>query len=179
MKLAITGGIAEGKSTVASYVREAGIEVASADEIAREVFESSDVQSELSNVFGLPLPVSPESVRNLVFQDQSRRRHLNACLHPRIWRRMAEVEAPVIEVPLLFETVLQGRFDRIWVVTCGPDEQLRRLAARLGDEQLARNQLNAQLKTYIKCAFADRIIRTIGEQTAVRSYVSEAIRRDL
>lgn len=179
MKLAITGGIAEGKSTVASYVREAGYEVASADEIARQVFESSEVQSELSILFGHSLPITPEVVGKVVFQNPTQLRALNACVHPRIWVRLKQIEAPVVEVPLLFETTIQGHFDRIWVVTCGPEEQLRRLAARLGDEQSARNQLNAQLKTCIKCAFADRIVRTNGEPFAVRSYVSEAIRRDL
>lgn len=179
MKLAITGGIAEGKSTVASYVSDLGIEVASADAIAREVLESPDVQSELSLLFEIDLPVTPDKIRPLVFENPARRRELNRVLHSRVFGRIRTHGAPVMEVPLLFETVLQGFFGRVWVVTCGPGEQLRRLVARLGDEQLARNQLNAQLRTCIKCAFADRIVRTIDEPNTVRSHVSEAIRRDL
>lgn len=179
MKLAITGGVAEGKSTVASYIRDLGIQVASADVMAREVFESSDIQSELSSLFQIALPVAPESVRERTFRDPEDRRRLNRLMHPRIWQKMNASEAPVIEVPLLFETALHGFFERVWVVTCGPEEQLRRLILRLGDESSARIQWNAQLKTSIKCAFADRIIRTIEAPDTVRSNVSEAIRRDL
>lgn len=179
MRLAITGGIAEGKSTVASYLRDLGLDVASADELAREEFESSDVQSELSTIFELPRPILPGAIRASVFNDEARRHALNRILHSRVLARMARETAPIIEIPLLFETVLQDQFERIWVVTCGPEEQFRRLVARTGNERLARNQLNTQLKTSIKCAFADRIVRTIDEPDTVRSYVSEAIRRDL
>jgi len=179
LKLAITGGIAEGKSTVASYVRDLGIPIASADAIAHEVFQSSDVQTELSTLFDLELPVTPEAVRARTFAHAESRRSLNRLMHPRIWQKMQAVEADVIEVPLLFETAIHGFFDRIWVVTCGPEEQLRRLALRLGDERLAQIHWSAQLKTSIKCAFADRIIRTIEPPDTVRSNVSEAIRRDL
>lgn len=179
MKLALTGGIAEGKSTVLGYIAELGLETISSDEIAREIFASSDVQSELASFFGIEPPVSRELVRERAFKSEEVRRHLNRITHPRIVGRLRQHTSGIFEVPLLIESCLQGEFDRIWVVTAGPDEQLRRLLDRTGDLGESRRMLASQIPTRAKCAFADRIVRTNVNPDAVRLYVHEAVRLDL
>jgi dephospho-CoA kinase len=179
MRLAVTGGAAEGKSTVLSYLREAGLSCASADEMARQAFATEEVQGHLAEWLGLPKPIAPEAAREAAFGSDDFRRRLNALMHPRILEMMSDSDADAIEVPLLVEACLHPLFERVWVVTCGPREQLRRLAARLGGEAEARRLLAAQLATRAKCAFADRIVRTNREPHSVRSYVIEAIGRDL
>lgn len=179
MKLALTGGIAEGKSTVLGYIAELGFETISSDEIAREVFASSDVQSELASLFGVEPPVARALVRERTFENDDVRRALNRITHPRIVRHLRDHESGVFEVPLLIESCLQGEFDRVWVVTSGAEEQLRRLVERTGDMAESRRMLTSQIPTRAKCAFADRIVRTNANPDAVRMYVHEAVRLDL
>jgi dephospho-CoA kinase len=179
MRIAVTGGIAEGKSTVMRYLRELGQETASADEIARQVFQLPEVQAEIAEAVGLLLPLDPTAVRERISSSPDARRQVNAVTHPRILARIEGCPATWVEVPLLFEACLQGRFDRIWVATCGADEQLRRLRERLGDEDGARRLIATQLPTEVKLAFADEIVRTIGSEPAVKSFVEQGIEREL
>jgi dephospho-CoA kinase len=179
MKLALTGGVAEGKTTVASYVREAGFSVVSADEIARGVFLEDAVQDRLAEWIGAAPPISPETLRAAIFAETALRRKVNALMHPRILELMLASDAVAVEAPLLFETCIHRHFERIWVVTCGPEEQLRRLTLRLGSEAAAKQIVKAQLPTRVKCAFADRIIRTNAPMDTVRSYVLDSIGQDL
>jgi dephospho-CoA kinase len=179
MRIAVTGGIAEGKSTVIRYLRSAGVPVVSSDEVAAKVFQTPEVQSWVSRELGLPMPVSAVPVRAAMSSNAGFRRRLNAITHPAILRELEESGAAVAEVPLLFEACLQGRFERIWVVTCGAEEQLRRLVARVGDPQAARALLDTQLPTEMKCVFADRIIRTNLDEASVQANVVEAVSRDL
>lgn len=177
-RIAITGGVAEGKSTVVGYLAESGLKVESSDRIAGEVFEQAEVQAELARLLGIPAPVTKESVRIAIAGHPGVRRAVNALMHPRIRERMRASEASVFEVPLLYEAVLQGEYDRVWVVTCGPQEQLRRLVARLGDEGIARRLQATQLGSRVKCAICDRIIRTNLPPPAVRDLVLEAMKVD-
>lgn len=172
MRLAVTGGIAEGKSTVVGYLRDAGYSTASADEAAREVFGSPDVQAFVSDRLGSS---DPARVREAVASDASFRRSFNRLTHPKILAKLDDLEADVVEVPLLIEACLQQRFDRVWVVTCGPQEQLRRLVERLGDVPSAESLLATQLPSRVKIPFADCIVRTNLPEETVRGYVLDAV----
>ena len=178
MRVAVTGGIAEGKSTVMGYLRSLGQSTASADEFAREVFQLDEVQEAISQRLGLKHHAPREEVRSAISGNPEIRRWLNTITHPRIFERIENSRADWIEVPLLFEACLQGSFDSIWVVTCGEIEQLSRLAARLGDEAAARKMMGTQLSTSIKIAFADEIIRTNLSETTVKSLVRQGIERE-
>ena len=173
LQIALTGGIAEGKTTVLRALSEFGVRTASADEIAREVMDDPLVSQEVALKMGLAEPIDRERLGREIAADTAKRRALNSILHPEILARMIEARADVIEVPLLIETCLQGAFSRTWVVTCGPQEQLKRLTERLGDEGEARRRLAQQLPTSVKCAFADRIIRTDRPIESVLSDVRE------
>lgn len=179
MKLGITGGPGEGKSTVLSYLKEAGFATASADDFAREVFDDPSVQVQIAEALALRLPLDRHAVREAMLDEADKRIALNKVMHPLIRQKIRESDAVAIEVPLLVETCLQGEFDRIWVVTCGIEEQLRRLTERLGVRSEAERLVAAQLPTTTKCAFADRIIRTNGPSDTVRSLVIEAFAQDL
>lgn len=179
MRLAVTGGIAEGKSTVLRAVQEAGIEVASADEFAKQVFQQDLVQIELARIIGGQPPIEPERLKTALFADAGARRAVNRLMHPRILKGIESSQAQVIEVPLLVESAIQGQFDRVWVVTCGLEEQLRRLTERTGNAAGATRMIEAQLPSRARLPFADRIIRTNLEPNTVRLYVFDAIRRDL
>lgn len=171
-RIAITGGIAEGKSTVLGMIREAGFYAENADLIARDVLNSTEVATEVHAALGT---VDPVALRTLIRSSDSARATLNGITHPRIIQRLIEGRPGFYEVPLLYETCIASVFDQVWVVTCGADEQLARLVLRYGSETEAKAMLATQLPTSIKSSLADRVFRTnLGLQT-VRDLVSDSI----
>ena len=173
MRVAITGGIAEGKSTVLAHLRDLGYRTASADEFARQVF--GQVQEELAAVSGLSLPVSPKELRTLMATNADLRREVNRIMHPLIHRKLEASTAEFMEVPLLFEACIYGLFERVWVVTCGLDEQRRRLVERYGEGAHVDSMLATQLPSRVKSVFSDRIIRTNEAPETVSRLLSEAV----
>jgi dephospho-CoA kinase len=174
-RIAITGGIAEGKSTVLGYLAESGLRIASADEIARDVYDLTPVQEALAHLTRVEGPVSRILLRERLAEEPDLRRKVNLLMHPYILKGIEASIADAIEVPLLLETCLYGMFNRVWVVTCGPQEQLRRLTQRLGSEDAARGLISTQLTSRAKCAFADTIVRTNAEELSVKRSVIEAL----
>ncbi len=178
-RIAVTGGIAEGKSTVLSYIADAGVPTVSTDELSREVWKTPEVQSAVAASLGVEPPVRREVALQALAVDSDIRRQINRITHARILDRMLRRSEPVVEVPLLIEACLQPLFDRVWVVTCGPEEQFRRLVERLGAEESASRLIASQLPSEAKCAFADRVVRTNLDKRRVHAYVSEAIFLDI
>lgn len=176
--IGLTGGIAEGKSTVLKYLAEAGFSTISADEVAREVFDSPSVSLKIAAAFGLS-EVTREAVRAKIAQFPQLRRLLNQIMHRQVLDQILASKADFAEIPLLIETCLMREFDLIWVATCGADEQVNRLTARLGDPNLAHSLLKTQLRTSVKVAFADRIVRTNEPFESVKAYVQFAAKQDL
>ncbi|MBI1755605.1 MAG: dephospho-CoA kinase [Fimbriimonas ginsengisoli] len=176
VRVALTGGIAEGKSTVLGYLGSMGYKIASADLLACEVYDLEEVQAELAGLSGLPRPVDRLALREAMEGDPGLRRSVNRLMHPRIVERLAASDAEYTEVPLLVEVCLFGAFDEIWVVTCGEDEQLRRLSERFGPDEAPR-MLKVQLPTTAKLPFADEVIRTNAPEQHVLNNVRKCADR--
>jgi len=170
VRIAITGGPCDGKSTVLFFLKESGFQGISADEVVAALYEEPDFQNELEKAFGVEIVeggiVNRARLREKAFKDADVRRELNSLVHPLVIKRMFEwserKEKPCFfEVPLLIETVTHPLFDEVWVVDAGEKNRMKRLMERLrGDEEMARRLLGAQLPTEVKYAFADRIVRT-------------------
>jgi dephospho-CoA kinase len=175
MRIAITGGIAEGKSTILEWIREEGWPVRSSDAAAREYFADPDINARLAAIAGVSGPISPAALRHAMLVSAETRRRVNAVLHPLIGQASEEVVEGFFEVPLLIEACLQYRYDQVWVVTCGAEEQRQRLMDRYGDEALISLMLAVQLPSKAKIVFADRIFRTNAPFRHVRSLLSEAL----
>lgn len=174
--IAVTGGIASGKSTVLGIMESHGLRVASADVLARADFESQEVQEGLASLSGLPTPIDRAALGAAMASSHGLRRAVNGLLHPRIMHLLRTCEADAIEVPLLIEACLQGEFDEVWAVVCDPQTQLDRLTARLGDEALARRWIEAQLPLSAKVPFADAVVRTNFPIQNVHAYVSAMLK---
>jgi dephospho-CoA kinase len=179
LNIAITGGIAEGKSTVLGYLKEMGYRVSSSDEVARTVFESAPVQDRLAELLGMEGPVTPPDLREHLWENNGLRRSVNALMHPLILKKLRELKADAIEVPLLLETCMQGYFRRVWVVTCGIAEQTKRLRSRFGDETDIDAILSSQLPTDVKAAFADVVVRTNRPPEDVIRFITAVARRSI
>ena len=169
--LAVTGGIAEGKSTVVGYLRELGCTCVSADEIARDVWSDGGTQQKLAQKVGSELATNRKALMAHMAADPQLRRSVNLILHPPILSAMATSGATVFEVPLLIETCLHGLFKRVWVVTCGAEEQRARLLQRIPDRQIVDKVMSTQIPTEVKIAFADQIVRTNLPPFDVHSHV--------
>ena len=177
MRVAITGGIADGKSTVLDILAKKGFQTESSDEIARRLFSDVSVQAEICSIFG-EINSDRAAIRDLIAQDVAARTALNRIMHPKIIEELRRSEAVFFEVPLLIESCLIGEFDRIWVVFSGTENQLDRLISRLGDRSKALLMLETQLPTPCKLAFADRILRNDQDLPTVIANVSNAIRSE-
>ncbi|MBS1723395.1 MAG: dephospho-CoA kinase [Armatimonadetes bacterium] len=170
-KLAITGGIAEGKSTVVSLLAGLGLTTCSADDVVRQMWGEEAFLSDVQSCLGLDDRPDKAIVRGLIAADQDKRRSMNRLTHNAVLERMASSGADVHEVPLLVEGCLSRLYRRVWVVTCGADEQLRRLTERIGSSEEARGLLASQLPTEVKCAFGDAIVRTNQQISNVKCHV--------
>lgn len=174
MILGLTGGIATGKSTVTGMLRERGIPVIDADQIAREVVEPGKPAYEaIVRHFGREIlledgQIDRKALGEIVFSDETQRQKLNAIVHPEVRRVMREEAeaaeaggAPIVfmDIPLLFESKLQHMVEKIVVVYAPADMQLARMIERdeLEEEQ-AQKRLRAQLPIDQKKMEADFLI---------------------
>ena len=175
--IGLTGAIAGGKSTLLAMLGEMGLRTASSDAVAREVFAERSVQSALAARLGQSLPVRPAALREAMLGDPALRRWTNRLMHPLVGERLATLDAEVVEVPLLFEACLQGRYREVWTASCGPEERARRLRARYGPEVDLGAFGAWQLSGTVKDALADRVFRTDRPSGHVLSLLRTEARR--
>jgi len=191
--VALTGGVAAGKSAVTRRFEALGVPVHDADVAAREVIApGSEGLAEVVAAFGVDVlddrgRLDRPSMRRRVFADPAARRRLEAIIHPRVraWlRERAETGgAPycLLAIPLLAENIAQYRWvDRVLVVDVPESVQLARLMARDGiDEALARRMIEQQASRAERLALADDVIDNSGDESALDQAVAELHRRYL
>lgn len=178
MRVALTGGIGSGKSTVARLLAERGATVIDADAIAREIVQPGQpALAEIATRFGTGV-LAPDGsldrgrLAQIVFSDTAALADLNAITHPRIAERSAHLlaSAPadavvVYDMPLLVEqgaAALQG-WDAIVVVDAPDDVRLGRLVARGLDADDARRRMAAQAAPEARRAVASHVLDNSGD----------------
>jgi dephospho-CoA kinase len=188
-RVALTGGIATGKSHVRAHFEHLGIPTIDADILARDaVAPGSAGLAAVVRRFGTGIcdadgTLNRRKVGAIVFRDPEARRDLEQIVHPYV-REMMErwfasldperVPFAVADVPLLFEGRREADFDAVIVTACEPGTQLNRLMARDGlDEAEARQRIAAQWPLPDKIAKADYVIRTDGSLDATNRQVDE------
>ena len=178
MRIALTGGIGSGKSTVSRLLAERGAIIVDADAIAREIVEPGEpALEEIRVAFGPEVIDADGSLRRsrlaqIVFDDPDALARLNAITHPRIAARSAELleAAPadavvVYDMPLLVEQgpqALSG-WDAIVVVDAPDEVRLSRLIARGVDRDDAQRRMAAQVSRDVRLAAADHVIDNSGD----------------
>ncbi len=183
-RVALTGGIASGKTTVANLFAALGVTIVDTDLLAREVVEpGTALLAEIAAHFGAGILSSDGSLdrralRERVFADAGERRWLEERTHPAI-RALTDERCDVaagpyciVAIPLLVETQGQGRFNRVLVVDCEPEVQVSRLMARDGiTRDAAAKMLAAQVSREERLAAADDVIRNEGDIAGLRDQV--------
>jgi dephospho-CoA kinase len=192
LRIGLTGGIASGKSTVARRFAELGVPVIDADEIARAVVEPGQPGlAEVLRRFGACVlapngGLDRRALRELIFSDSSKRRDLERILHPLIRAEMERqaqaARGPylVMAIPLLVESGLRDRVDRVLVVDAGEAAQVARLMARDGgSEEQARSILAAQASRTARLQAADDVLDNRGSEADLRLAVDALHQRFL
>ncbi|QQE73518.1 dephospho-CoA kinase [Brevibacillus composti] len=193
MILGLTGGIATGKSTVTAMLRERGIPVIDADQIAREVVEPGKPAYEsIVRYFGeeILLPdgqIDRAKLGEIVFSDEAERQKLNTIVHPEVRRVMREQAEEAekngativfLDIPLLFESRLQHMVDKVVVVYAPAEMQMARMMERDEfDEEQAEKRLRAQWPIEQKKEEADFVIDNTGSREETEKQVEQLVRR--
>jgi dephospho-CoA kinase len=190
MRVALTGGIATGKSYVVRRLRESGVPVVDADVLAREaVARGTAGLAAVVARFGEEA-LTPEGdldrarLGAIVFRDEEARRDLENIIHPVVRRGIArffdelppETKLAVADIPLLYEIHGQRNFDKVIVVACSPATQVARVMARDGlSREDAERRVAAQLPIEEKVRRADYVIRTDGPYEETNAQVAQLL----
>ena len=187
--IGLTGGIGSGKSTVAAMLRDQGIRVVDADQIAREVVEPGQpALAELVEVFDQDIlnddgTLNRQELANRAFATEEATNALNAITHPRIeqeTQRQFDLAAAekenflVYDMPLLVERGLHEEMDMVIVVHTDIEERVRRLVEHRGlDEDDVRRRMSHQVDDVTRLASADVLIDNNGSVDHLRKQVDD------
>ena len=190
--IALTGGIASGKSTVSSRLAELGAVVVDADRLAREVVEpGTPGLAAIRERFGDAViaddgSLDRQALGSIVFSDRAALADLNSITHPAVWRaateRFSQAQASdpgsivVYDVPLLVEASADRplKFDRVVVVEADRAERIRRLVAERGmSEEDAVRRIGAQAHDDQRRAVADVVLDNNGSREDLLRRVDE------
>jgi dephospho-CoA kinase len=193
--VALTGGIATGKSTVAEMLQELGARLVDADQLARQaVAPGSEGLRAVVARFGPEMltkdgQLDRKRLAELVFRNPRERAALEAIVHPIVAelsreaiRAAAGAGAPLIvyDIPLLFEVGRAGEFSTIVLAYLRPELQLKRLMERSGlSEPEARARIAAQMPIDDKCELATWVVDNSGTREQTRSQVFDLWQKEL
>jgi dephospho-CoA kinase len=175
LRVALTGGIATGKSYCLERFVALGAATIDADVLAREAVAPGSaglravVERFGAGVLAAGGSLDRPALGRIVFADAKARAALEAIIHPEVYRRIGDwfVNLPsgtavgIADIPLLFETGHHHDFDAVIVTACAPEEQVRRIMARDDlDEAASRERIAAQWPIGEKVTRASHVIWT-------------------
>lgn len=187
-RLGLTGGIGSGKSTACAFLRELGAVTISADDVVHELLAEKAVVDRVSRRFGPEIiagdAVDRRALAHLVFADDEALRWLEGLLHPQVKRRVEEwargqdvvAQRPpllVAEVPLLFESGIDGGFDFVMLITAPEALRRKRLAAKMTTSQFTR-RAGRQVDEAVKAAGSDFVFDNSATRPDLKQFVAEA-----
>jgi len=186
LKVGLTGGIGCGKSTVSRFFTQLNVPVIDADEIAHQVVAAGQPALKLiEQQFGPTSlctdgSLNRKSLRDLVFSDSTQKQKLEAIIHPLVYQtieqQLAELNAPycLISIPLLFETHKAGFVDRVLVIDCPVDIQIKRVVERdhLTVERV-QSIIDSQVSRAVRTAQADDIIDNTKTDTELAMQIEK------
>ena len=187
IRIALTGSIGMGKSTVAKMFERAGIPVFDADAVVRELQSpGGGLVERIGELFPGCVrcgTLDRDCLAQIVLSDREKLAALESLVHPAVRdareafvAKHSDVPALVFEIPLLFETGGETAFDKVVVVSAPAEVQHARVLARPGmsEEKLA-SILNRQIPDEEKRRRADFVVDTSGDLSTTESQVHEIL----
>ena len=170
LSIALTGGIGSGKSAVGEIFDEMGAIVIDSDQLSRDVIERGtpgfdEVVARFGDVILVDGEISRSKLAEIIFVDEKARKDLESIIHPRV-REIAErvvARAPedaivINEIPLLFETQGQGRFDLVITVEASDESRTKRLIDRGLKSYQIEKRISAQASRAERESISDYVI---------------------
>ena len=193
-RIGLTGGIATGKSTVTTYLREKGIPVIDADVVSREVTEKgSPVLDVLADTFGPEIiteegALDRKGLGKIVFSDPEKLEKLNGILHRSIMdsidEQLDELESTrehrfaVLDAALLIESGVYKKMDLVWVVVTDMDIRIKRIMERDGvTAEFAEKKIASQLSDEERLEKADEVLDNSGTIQELREQVDKILEK--
>jgi dephospho-CoA kinase len=192
-RLGLTGGIGSGKSTATAYLRDLGAASISADDLVHGLLDRHDITERIADRFGDAVlhegVVDRPALAQIVFNDDACLDWLEDLLHPEVkrmigeWARSYESLAPrppllVAEIPLLFESGMEGVFDYVLLITAPEPARRKRLAAKLTESQFTR-RAERQIDEAEKAARSDFTFDNSASRRHLKEYLGEVYARIL
>jgi dephospho-CoA kinase len=174
LKIAITGSMGSGKSAVCSIIKKAGWPLISADEIVADLYDfDTFTKTRLKDFYGDDVIENQQVNRSVLFskmmESEFEKKRVEALIHPLVEKKMLEYFASqnsrllFAEIPLLYESQWQGKFDLVWVVVADDDVRIDRLVSkRKVSKQQALSLMRHQIAQKRKIELADVVIDNNG-----------------
>lgn len=186
-RVGLTGGIASGKSTVASMLADLGAVIIDADALAREVVAKGTpglhavVEEFGEELLGPDGELDRPAMGRLVFNHDTARKRLESIVHPLVFERIVALEEQaedgavvVHDIPLLAESGRADTFDAVIVVDAPPELQLARMTADRGwTVEDAESRIRSQASSEDRLAIATYVIENTGTREDLRKRVAE------
>jgi dephospho-CoA kinase len=169
----LTGGLASGKSVLSDYFSSMNVDILDADMIVRRLHQDPGLQHSIHQQFG---NIDRATLRELIFNDQQAKQWLEQLLHPLVmqnisqWKLSITGQYGILVAPLLIETGLYQRVNRVLVVDC--DQSLQLIRATKRDQitpELAGRIIAQQASREQRLLFADDIIINHGSITELQA----------
>ena len=169
-KIAITGSLGTGKSTILKILQNLGFSTFSCDEVVKNLYKDPDIQKKIIEIFGKEIlsidgKLNKRKILEKILENNKLKEKLESLFHPLVKEKLLEFirerkEEKIIfaEVPLLFEVGWEDLFDEIWVITCSPLTQKERILRKGLEEKLGEKLLKLQLSLKEKEKKAHKII---------------------
>ena len=188
LKIGLTGGIASGKSTVCDLFSQLSVEIIDADKISHDITKKDGLAFEEildhfgKKILGLDGELDRQQLRSIIFNDVAEKKALENIIHPKVLNEInnniSDSTAPylIIAVPLMIETGMHELMDRVLLIDCSIETQVRRLIERdKCSKQQAQSIIQNQASLESKRAICDDVIVN-EEGTSLDHLKTEVIR---
>lgn len=174
LKIAITGSMGSGKSAVCAIIKKAGWPLISADEVVADLYDfDTFVKTRLKDLYGEEVIEDHKVSRKVLFsrmmESEKDKKRIEALIHPLVEKKILEYFANqdskllFAEIPLLYESQWQDKFDQVWVVTADEDVRIDRLTVkRKVSKEQALALMSHQIAQQRKMEWADVVIDNNG-----------------
>ena len=171
LKIGLTGGIASGKSTVCDFFSQLSVEIIDADKISHDITKKDGLAFQEildhfgTKILGLDGELDRQKLRSLIFNDATEKRTLEKIIHPKVLNEINQnisdstASYLIIAVPLMIETGMNKLMDRVLLIDCSIETQIRRLIERdKCTKQEAQSIIENQASLESKRAICDDVI---------------------
>lgn len=181
--IALTGGIASGKSEALKIFQKLNYPTIDCDEIVANLWKDINFINTMRQVFNIEDKVSNDKVKmvvsTIIFDDQLKRNQLNDIVHPLVWKEIEKglalinAEIVIIDIPLLFETGYKN-YDYSLLITIPEQEQIKRLCLRNNISGIdAKKLVDAQMPLAKKFFLADFVIDNSGTKLQLENEIKK------